>query len=144
MNHNLVYGVSATYYNFTGLKMFQISGTCRPADVKTVIGMCLEYVRQRQNSIIPESTISSVKNRIKMDTYTTSLSLVDVADFFERVIQTVMIENGSSSINDIVVKSKFISYNESVKQLDQISATDILNRFKSICLSNAVSGYSIK
>jgi predicted Zn-dependent peptidase len=145
MNHNLVYGVSATYYNFTGLKMVQISGTCRPADVKTVIGMCLEYIRQRQNSIVPESTISSVKNRIKMNTYRSSFSLVDVADFFESVIQTVMIESGSSSINDIVVKnSKFISYNESVKQLDEISATDILNRFKSICLSNAVSGYSIK
>lgn len=145
MNHNLVYGVSATYTNFTGLKMVQISGTCHPADVKTVIGMCLAYIRQRQNSMVPESTISSVKNRIKMDTYTTSFSLVDVARFFENVIQTVMIENGSSSINDIVVKnSKFISYNESVKQLDQISATDILNRFKSICLSNAVSGYSIK
>ena len=145
MNHNLVYGVSATYTNFTGLKMVQISGTCHPADVKTVIGMCLAYIRQRQNSIVPESTISSVKNRIKMDTYTTSFSLVDVARFFENVIQTVMIENGSSSINDIVVKnSKFITYNESVKQLDEISATDILNRFKSICLSNAVSGYSVK
>ena len=79
-----------------------------------------------------------------MDTYTTSFSLVDIAGFFENVIQTVMIENGSSSISDIVVKSKFISYNESVNQLDQISATDILSRFKSICLSNAVSGYSIK
>jgi predicted Zn-dependent peptidase len=145
MNHNLVYGVSATYYNFTGLKMFQISGTCRPADVKTVIGMCLSYIQQRQNSIVPESTILSVKNRIKMNTFTTSFSLVDVADFFENIIQTVMIENGSSSINDIVVKnSKFISYNESVNLLDQVSATDILNRFKSICLSNAVSGYSIK
>ena len=144
MNHNLVYGVSATYTNFTGLKMVQISGTCRPADVKTVIGMCLAYIRQRQNSIVPESTILSVKNRIKMDTYTTSFSLVDIAGFFENVIQTVMIENGSSSISDIVVKSKFISYNESVNQLDQISATDILSRFKSICLSNAVSGYSIK
>ena len=145
MNHNLVYGVSATFSIFTGLRMVQISGTCRPADVKTVIGMCLDYIRQRQNSIVPESTISSVKNRIKMNTYRSSFSLVDVADFFESVIQTVMIENGSSSINDIVVKnSKFISYNESVKQLDQISATDILNRFKSICLSNAVSGYSIK
>ncbi len=144
MNHNLVYGVSATYTNFTGLKMVQISGTCHPADVKTVIGMCLAYIRQRQNSIVPESTILSVKNRIKMNTYTTSFSLVDVAGFFENVIQTVMIENGSSSISDIVVKSKFISYNESVKQLDEISATDILNRFKSICLSNAVSGYSVK
>jgi predicted Zn-dependent peptidase len=145
MNHNLVYGVSATYYNFTGLKMFQISGTCRPADVKTVIGMCLSYIQQRQNSIVPESTISSVKNRIKMNTYRSSFSLVDIAEFFENVIQTVMIENGTSSINDIVVKnSKFISYNESVNQLDEISATDILNRFKSICLSNAVSGYSIK
>jgi predicted Zn-dependent peptidase len=145
MNHNLVYGVSATYYNFTGLKMFQISGTCHPADVKTVIGMCLSYVQQRQNSIVPESTISSVKNRIKMSTYRSSSSLVDVADFFENVIQTVMIENGSSSVSDIVVKnSKFISYNESVNQLDEISATDILNRFNSICLSNAVSGYSIK
>lgn len=145
MNHNLVYGVSATYTNFTGLKMVQISGTCRPADVKTVIGMCLAYIRQRQNSIVPESTILSVKNRIKMDTFTTSFSLIDVAGFFESVIQTVMIENGSSSINDIVVKnSKFISYNESVNQLDQVSATDILNRFKSICLSNAVSGYSVK
>ena len=145
MNHNLVYGVSATYTNFTGLKMVQISGTCHPADVKTVIGMCLAYIRQRQNSIVPESTILSVKNRIKMDTYTTSFSLIDIAGFFENVIQTVMIENGSSSINDIVVKNgKFISYNESVNQLDQISATDILNRFKSICLSNAVSGYSIK
>jgi predicted Zn-dependent peptidase len=145
MNHNLVYGVSATYTNFTGLKMVQISGTCRPADVKTVIGMCLAYIRQRQNSIVPESTISSVKNRIKMDTYTTSFSLVDIAGFFENVIQTAMVENGSSSINDIVVKnSKFISYNESVNQLDQVSATDILNRFKSICLSNAVSGYSVK
>ena len=145
MNHNLVYGVSATYTNLTGLKMVQISGTCRPADVKTVIGMCLVYIQQRQNSIVPESTILSVKNRIKMNTFTTSFSLVDVADFFENVIQTVMIENGSSSINDIVVKnSKFISYNESVNQLDEISATDILNRFKSICLSNAVSGYSIK
>jgi predicted Zn-dependent peptidase len=145
MNHNLVYGVSATYTNFTGLKMVQISGTCRPADVKTVIGMCLAYIRQRQNSIVPESTISSVKNRIKMDTFTTSFSLIDVAGFFESVIQTVMIENGSSSISDIVVKnSKFVSYNESVNQLDQVSATDILNRFKSICLSNAVSGYSIK
>ena len=145
MNHNLVYGVSATYTNFTGLKMVQISGTCHPADVKTVIGMCLAYIRQRQNSIVPESTISSVKNRIKMNTYTTSFSLVDIAGFFENVIQTVMIENGSSSVSDIVVRnSKFISYNESVNQLDQISATDILNRFKSICLSNAVSGYSIK
>lgn len=145
MNHNLVYGVSATYSNLTGLKMVQISGTCRPADVKTVIGMCLAYIRQRQNSIVPESTISSVKNRIKMGTFTTSFSLIDIAGFFENVIQTVMIENGSSSINDIVVKnSKFVSYNESVKQLDEISATDILNRFKSICLSNAVSGYSIK
>jgi predicted Zn-dependent peptidase len=145
MNHNLVYGVSATYTNFTGLKMVQISGTCHPADVKTVIGMCLAYIQQRQNSIVPESTISSVKNRIKMDTFTTSFSLIDIAGFFESVIQTVMIENGSSSINDIVVKnSKFISYNESVNQLDQVSATDILNRFKSICLSNAVSGYSIK
>ena len=145
MNHNLVYGVSATYTIFTGLKMVQISGTCHPADVKTVIGMCLAYIRQRQNSMVPESTILSVKNRIKMDTYTTSFSLVDVARFFENVIQTVMIENGSSSINDIVVKnSKFITYNESVNQLDEISATDILNRFKSICLSNAVSGYSIK
>ena len=145
MNHNLVYGVSATYTNFTGLKMVQISGTCHPADVKTVIGMCLAYIQQRQNSIVPESTILSVKNRIKMNTYTTSFSLVDIAGFFENVIQTVMIENGSSSINDIVVKnSKFISYNESVNQLDEISATDILNRFKSICLSNAVSGYSIK
>jgi hypothetical protein len=144
MNHNLVYGVSATYSVFTGVKMVQISGTCRPADVKTVIGMCLAYIRQRQNSIVPESTILSVKNRIKMDTFTTSFSLIDVAGFFESVIQTVMIENGSSSINDIVVKnSKFISYNESVNQLDQVSATDILNRFKSICLSNAVSGYSI-
>jgi hypothetical protein len=145
MNHNFVYGVSATYSNLTGLKMVQISGTCRPADVKTVIGMCLAYIRQRQNSIVPESTILSVKNRIKMNTYTTSFSLVDIAGFFESVIQTVMIENGSSSINDIVVKnSKFISYNESVNQLDEISATDILNRFKSICLSNAVSGYSVK
>jgi predicted Zn-dependent peptidase len=145
MNHNLVYGVSATYSVFTGVKMIQISGTCRPADVKTVIGMCLAYIQQRQTSIVPESTILSVKNRIKMNTYRSSFSLVDIADFFESVIQTVMIENGSSSINDIVVKnSKFISYNESVNQLDQISTTDILNRFKSICLSNAVSGYSVK
>ena len=145
MNHNLVYGVSATYTNFTGVKMVQISGTCHPADVKTVIGMCLAYIRQRQNSIVPDSMISSVKNRIKMDTYTTSFSLIDIAGFFENVIQTVMIENSSSSINDIVVKnSKFISYSESVNQLDEISATDILNRFKSICLSNAVTGYSIK
>jgi predicted Zn-dependent peptidase len=144
MNHNLVYGVSATYSVFTGVKMVQISGTCRPADVKTVIGMCLTYIQQRQNSIVPESMILSVKNRIKMSTYRSSFSPVDIADFFESVIQTVMIENGSSSVNDIVVKSKFISYNESVKQLDEISATDILNRFKSICLSNAVSGYSVK
>lgn len=145
MNHNLVYGVSATYTNLTGLKMVQISGTCRPADVKTVIGMCLVYIQQRQNSIVPESTILSVKNRIKMNTYRSSISLVDVADFFENIIQTAMIDNGSSSISDIVVKnSKFVSYNESVNQLDQITSTDILNRFKSICLSNAVSGYSVK
>jgi predicted Zn-dependent peptidase len=144
MKQSLVYSINVTYSFFTGVNVVQITGTCLPKDAKTVIRMCINYVRERQSGRVPEKTLSSVTGRLKMNTYVNSYSISGVSAFFESVIVSAAVSNGASPLRDIIEQSQFISYNAAVKEIDSVSVSGIMEHFASICIENAVSGYSIR
>jgi predicted Zn-dependent peptidase len=141
---NLVYSINASYSVFTGANVLQISGTCLPKDVDTVIHMCINYIRERQTGAVPATTLSAVKGRFKMSTYASSSSVPEVCSLFENAILRAMISNGNATVSSIMKNASFISYNAAVKEIDSVSVSGIMAHFASICIENAVSGYSIR
>jgi predicted Zn-dependent peptidase len=144
LKQNLVYSINASYSSFTGTNVLQISGTCLPKDVDTVIRLCLNYIRERQTGAVPATTLSAVKGRFKMSTYASSSSVPEVCSLFENAIVRTMISNGAATVSSIMKNASFISYNAAVKEIDSVSVSGIMAHFVSICIENAVSGYSIR
>lgn len=143
-HYNLVYGIYARCVIYSGINVFKISGTCSPSHVKQVIEICKLYLNQRKHKPVPNETVKSEKGKFKLSSFIESVSLSNVMTYYEGIVYTSMVSNGSKTIHDIINDSKFESYHDCINYVDRVSPLDIMNHFKRICMSNMVAGYVVK